>query len=100
MNKNGISQSDMYQMYSYAKRYHANHVWLLYPLDANSSKVRERRYITINDFKYSNGPDTNATIHIEFIDLSLLLLSYSKAVSTTGLVNQLTKFLQYSTASL
>lgn len=100
MNKNGISQSDMYQMYSYAKRYHANHVWLLYPLDANSSKVRERRYITINDFKYSNGPDTNVTIHIEFVDLSLLLHPYSKSVSTTGLVNQLTKFLQYSTASL
>lgn len=100
INKNGISQNDMYQMYSYAKRYHANHVWLLYPLDSNSSKIKERRYITINDLKCGSGADTNVTIHIEFVDLSLLLEPNSKSVSTAGLVNQLTKFLQNSTAAL
>ena len=31
-NKNyGISQSDMYQMYAYSKKYRANDIWLLYP---------------------------------------------------------------------
>ena len=27
----GISQSDMYQMYAYSKRYKAQDIWLLYP---------------------------------------------------------------------
>ena len=29
----GISQSDMYQMYAYAKKYNTSEVWLLYPLN-------------------------------------------------------------------
>ncbi len=28
----GISQSDMYQMYAYGKKYETNHIWLLYPI--------------------------------------------------------------------
>lgn len=29
----GISQSDMYQMYAYAKKYNTSEVWLLYPIN-------------------------------------------------------------------
>lgn len=29
----GISQTDMYQMYAYAKKYQASEVWLLYPMN-------------------------------------------------------------------
>lgn len=29
----GISQSDMYQMYAYSKRYGTSEIWLLYPVD-------------------------------------------------------------------
>lgn len=29
----GISQTDMYQMYAYAKKYETNEIWLLYPIN-------------------------------------------------------------------
>ena len=30
----GISQSDMYQMYAYSKKYGTSEIWLLYPVNA------------------------------------------------------------------
>lgn len=56
--KLGVSQTDIYQMYAYAKRYSATHVTLLYPL-RNEQSVEERTFIT----------DDGCHINIRMIDL-------------------------------
>lgn len=54
----GMIQSDLYQMYTYSKKYHAAHVFLLYPM---SEEIR--------DFlSFESGDGT--VIHIYCIDLS------------------------------
>ena len=40
-NNYGISQADMYQMYAYAKKYHAKEIWLLYPLNTEVEQMKE-----------------------------------------------------------
>ena len=55
----GISQSDMYQMYAYSKKYETSEIWLLYP---------------INSEMYNHSPihfdsGDGATIKLHFIDL-------------------------------
>lgn len=40
----GIAQGDMYQMYAYAKKYKANEVWLLYPLEDETKETEPVRY--------------------------------------------------------
>lgn len=59
-NNYGISQSDMYQMYAYSKKYKATDIWVLYPYRAEMHKDLE---FTTND------PDINTTIHIYFVDV-------------------------------
>ncbi|MBP3196988.1 MAG: McrC family protein [Butyrivibrio sp.] len=41
----GISQSDMYQMYAYAKKYKTSEIWLLYPIN---EEMREHSEISFN----------------------------------------------------
>ena len=54
----GMIQSDLYQMYTYSKKYHATHVFLLYPMSEE-----------ISDFiSFESGDGT--IIHIYCIDLS------------------------------
>lgn len=55
----GISQTDMYQMYAYQKKYAAKSVTLLYP---STNEVPSDR-----DIKYSSRD--GATIQVQFIDL-------------------------------
>lgn len=62
----GISQSDMYQMYAYSKKYKTPDIWLLYPIN---DKMRER-----SDIIFESGDGTNVRIFfidIENIDSSL-----------------------------
>ena len=54
----GISQTDMYQLYAYSKKYNANKVWVLYP------RVNELENRII-EFR-----DEDTKIHIFFVDVS------------------------------
>ena len=55
----GISQSDIYQMYAYNKKYESRNVTLLYPLTPNIDENKKIRFSS-ND---------GARINVEFIDL-------------------------------
>jgi 5-methylcytosine-specific restriction enzyme subunit McrC len=59
-----ISSNDMYQMYSYSKKYHAKKIVLLYPNTDTDTMKEARQTYKSND---SNDP---VTVQIEFIDLS------------------------------
>lgn len=54
----GISQSDMYQMYAYSKKYGSDCIVLLYPNSDNVSK---------SEFRYAS--DDNVNVDVSFIDL-------------------------------
>lgn len=54
----GISQTDMYQMYAYSKKYDADSIMLLYPHSDNVSR---------NEIKYVS--DDNVNVDVSFIDL-------------------------------
>lgn len=60
--KQSVSQSDMYQMVSYAVRRGCNHILLIYP---NSSEFIER----INTFKVTTGFEYKETIEIKAVDI-------------------------------
>lgn len=66
---NGISQSDMYQMYAYSKKYEADGVVLVYP---NSN--------LINRTNISFASDDNVKVSVSFIDLRNVEGSISKLV--------------------
>ena len=55
----GISQSDMYQMYAYQKKYQAQNVTLLYPLTENVEQKNNIRFVS----------EDGAEIKVRFIDL-------------------------------
>ncbi len=56
----GISQSDMYQMYAYSKKYNTSEVWLLYPVNP---EMRNHSGIS---FKSNDGVNVN----LFFVDLA------------------------------
>lgn len=58
----GISQSDMYQMYAYSKKYHAEDIWLLYPVN---DAMRNHSQIIYE----SNDAEISTTVHVFFINL-------------------------------
>jgi len=66
-NKNyGISQSDLYQMYAYAKKYNSNKVVLIYPMNKYTDKLTELKFeyekdITLYIF-FTNLEDINASL--------------------------------------
>lgn len=67
---NGISQSDMYQMYAYSKKYDADVIVLVYPhSDALST----------TDIRYAS--DDNVNVEVSFIDLRNADDSISKLLS-------------------
>lgn len=59
----GISQSDMYQMYAYSKKYHTSEIWLLYPL---YSEVADLKDIC---FKASENETPCVNVHVFFVNL-------------------------------
>ena len=67
----GISQSDMYQMYAYSRRYNVERVILLYPAVEDMEKFFEDKIISYK----SEG---EADIKIFFIDLLNLNGSMAK----------------------
>jgi len=56
--KYGISQSDMYQMYAYAKKYHTDEIWLMYPITDEFTDTEQI------EFKSDDG----VTVKILFVD--------------------------------
>jgi 5-methylcytosine-specific restriction enzyme subunit McrC len=56
----GISQSDMYQMYAYSKKYGTSEIWLLYPLN---DEMRGH-----SEIKFESGDGT--TVRIHFVDVA------------------------------
>ena len=65
----GISQTDMYQMYAYSKKYNANEVWVLYP---RVNELEDR----IIEFR-----DEDTKIHIFFVDVSEIEKSIKELLS-------------------
>jgi 5-methylcytosine-specific restriction enzyme subunit McrC len=63
----GISQSDMYQMYAYSKKYKAPEIWLLYP---KSDDAKE-----LDKIEFDSGDGTKVNIH--FIDVANIEISLS-----------------------
>lgn len=57
--KNGVSQSDIYQVYAYSKRYVCNNNLLLYPKITGASR---KRYLIDDDLKKE--------INVDFIDMN------------------------------
>ena len=55
---NGISQSDMYQMYAYSKKYEADGIKLLYPYSDT---------VTRTGIRYES--EDNVKVDVNFIDL-------------------------------
>ena len=64
----GISQTDMYQMYAYSKKYNAKDVYLLYPVTEEMRKYKDENEI------YFHSNDKNSTVetivHIFFVDIA------------------------------
>lgn len=44
----GISQSDMYQMYAYSKKYGTPEIWLLYPMNAEMGNHAEISFESVD----------------------------------------------------
>lgn len=57
----GISQSDLYQMYAYAKKYKAENIILIYPLNSCTGELKEN---------ISMAYEENLKLNIFFVDLS------------------------------
>lgn len=59
----GISQSDMYQMYAYSKKYNTPEIWLIYPINDD---VRAMPQISFEAFK---DEQTRVSVRVFFVDL-------------------------------
>ncbi len=73
----GISQSDMYQMYAYSKKYtrtggNSPDVWLLYPVNSEMRKYTGDRTI---EFISKNVDENDVHVHLFFVDLKEIGLS-------------------------
>lgn len=65
----GVSQADMYQMYAYAKKYNANKVIVIYPL--NTEMKETVTFIS----------DDGVEVNLFFIDLNNTDQSINKLIS-------------------
>lgn len=68
----GIKPADMYQMFVYSKRYHAKHIWLLYPYNENvKDLIKEQN----NNIIFQGFEDDDSqllldvSIHVFFVDM-------------------------------
>ena len=56
----GISQSDMYQMYAYSKKYETPEIWMIYPV---SPEMRNHSEIVFNS-------DDGVSVRLFFVDVA------------------------------
>ena len=59
----GISQTDMYQMYAYAKKYNCQEIWLIYPLDSEMDDVGSISFESVEN-------DDRVFVRVFFVDLN------------------------------
>lgn len=74
--KNNISQSDMYQMYAYSKRYHATDVYLLYPAAPSTPFIQNREFL-------ANDPMLTTRIRLEFLDVPNIVTTSKKGLNSS-----------------
>lgn len=60
----GISQSDMYQMYAYSKKYNTTDIWLLYPINEDVRGLPSLSFEAIKDEL------KRVSVNVFFVDLS------------------------------
>lgn len=70
----GISQSDMYQMYAYSKKYGTSDVWLLYP-------ANEEMYNHVPIQFESRDNNGHTTVHVFFVNLEDMQSSMEQLMS-------------------
>ncbi|MDM5339087.1 hypothetical protein QUF84_17925 [Fictibacillus enclensis] len=68
----GISQADMYQMYSYSKKYNTPEIWLLYPVN---EKMQDAE-ITFESYHQNRGVETKVSLF--FVDVMNIEYSLGK----------------------
>ena len=61
----GISQSDMYQMFAYSRKYDAREIWLLYPLNQEMKGHAPIRFDSVSPV---NG-QIETTVRLHFVDV-------------------------------
>lgn len=66
----GISQSDMYQMYAYSKKYHVSEIWLLYPLSKEMNNS--------SDISFSSNDEVK--VHVFFVDVANIEFSMKNLI--------------------
>ncbi|MBP8661614.1 MAG: hypothetical protein KBI09_11975 [Mesotoga sp.] len=74
----GISQSDMYQMYAYGKKYEADRIVLVYPYSDRISRT---------DIEYSS--EDNVRVDVRFVDLR------TPDSSISDILSEVTKALEW-----
>lgn len=72
----GISQSDMYQMYVYSKKYKTSEIWLLYPLNSDMDEQTE--------IKFDSGDGTVVRVH--FVDVAHIETTLEKLKNRLGTI--------------
>lgn len=73
----GISQSDLYQMFAYAKKYKSHNIFLIYPINGEVSNLNKEIV-----FNY----DENLRLEIVFVDLDNIEESLSKLANRMELM--------------
>lgn len=73
----GIAQTDMYQMYVYAKKYHARDVWLLYP-QTEELREPEGQQGRLSPFQSMFQGEAEVTVHMFFVDVADIKKSLQK----------------------
>lgn len=86
----GISQADMYQMYVYAKKYHAPEVWLLYPQtetlrEPEDFNVAENRQGRLPSFRSKFNGAVDVTVRVFFVDVANIDASLTRLRSLLGI---------------
>ena len=59
----GISQSDMYQMYAYSKKYNTPEIWLIYPINEDVRNMPQLSFEAVKD------EQTRVSVKVFFVDL-------------------------------
>lgn len=62
----GISQSDMYQMFAYSKKYDTREIWLLYPMNEEMRGHKPIRFDSVRPV--TNEVET--TVRLFFVDVA------------------------------
>ncbi len=85
----GISQSDMYQMYAYSKKYKAENIWLLYPQNEDSQKIKDIEYKEFDEVNDNNLKpyQINTTVRVFFIDVAKINDSIKKLLGAINSLN-------------